>query len=141
VGFYFTDRGGELLAERLHGSRWHVQSTPLLPGADDISPPAVACPARSNCTAAGGYENDGPGSITLTERWNGRHTNRRTTRSPRMTTDSRGNGACPPGMGATRNNTSRLDPFSATSLARIATRTHLSSLVGRWPEVPLCAPR
>jgi hypothetical protein len=108
VGFYFTDRGGEVLAERLQGSRWHVQSTPLLPGAHDISPPAVACLARSSCTAVGGYENDGPGSITLTEQWNGGHKNRPTTMSSRVAADDQANGACRSGIGVTRNNTAPL---------------------------------
>jgi hypothetical protein len=36
-----------------------------------MSPPAVACPALSTCTTVGGYENDGPGSVTLAEQWQG----------------------------------------------------------------------
>jgi len=30
---------------------------------------SAACPARSTCIAAGGFENDGPGAKTLTEQW------------------------------------------------------------------------
>jgi hypothetical protein len=59
----------QTLAERWNGAHWQIQPTPLLPGVQDISPVAVACPARSSCIAAGGFENDGPGSKTLTERW------------------------------------------------------------------------
>jgi hypothetical protein len=59
------------LAERWNGTTWRIQPTPLLPAAHDISPPAVACPARAACTAVGGFENDGPGSVSLAERWRG----------------------------------------------------------------------
>jgi hypothetical protein len=69
VGFTFTSSGGMILAERWNGTRWRIQPTPLLPAAHDISPPAVACPARTACTAVGGFENDGPGSVSLAERW------------------------------------------------------------------------
>jgi hypothetical protein len=71
VGFTFTSSGGMILAERWNGTAWHIQPTPLLPAAHDVSLPAVACPERAACTAAGGYENDGPGSVTLAERWQG----------------------------------------------------------------------
>ena len=71
VGFTFTSSGGMILAERWNGTRWRIQPTPLLPAAHDISPPAVACPARTACTTAGGFENDGPGSVSLAERWQG----------------------------------------------------------------------
>jgi hypothetical protein len=74
VGFTFTSSGGMLLAERWNGTRWRIQPTPLLPAAHDISPPAVACPARTACTAVGGFENDGPGSVSLAERWRGNGT-------------------------------------------------------------------
>jgi hypothetical protein len=63
-----------ILAERWNGTRWRIQPTPLLPAAHDISPPAVACPARAACTAVGGFENDGPGSVSLAERWRGSRT-------------------------------------------------------------------
>jgi hypothetical protein len=66
-----TSLGGKILAERWNGTRWRIQPTPVLPVAHDISTPAVACPARTTCTAVGGYENDGPGSVTLAERWHG----------------------------------------------------------------------
>jgi hypothetical protein len=71
VGFTFTGSGGMILAERWNGTAWHIQPTPLLPAAHDVSLPAVACPERAACTAVGGYENDGPGSVTLAERWPG----------------------------------------------------------------------
>lgn len=71
VGFTFTSSGGMILAERWNGTAWHVQPAPLLPAAHDISLPAVACPDRAACTAVGGYENDGPTSVTLAERWPG----------------------------------------------------------------------
>jgi hypothetical protein len=34
----------------------------------------VACPARTACIAVGGFENDGPGSVSLAERWRGSRT-------------------------------------------------------------------
>jgi hypothetical protein len=71
VGFTFTSSGGRILAERWNGTAWHIQPTPLLPAAHDISLPAVACPDRTACTAVGGFENDGPGSVSLAERWRG----------------------------------------------------------------------
>jgi hypothetical protein len=74
VGFTFTPSGGIILAERWNGTTWRIQPTPLLPAAHDISPPAVACPARTACTAVGGFENDGPGSVSLAERWRGSRT-------------------------------------------------------------------
>jgi hypothetical protein len=69
VGFTFTNTGGIILAERWNGTRWRTQPTPLLPAAHDISPPAVACPTHDTCTTVGGFENDGPGSKSLAERW------------------------------------------------------------------------
>jgi hypothetical protein len=72
VGLAFAAPAGfppQTLAERWNGGRWRIQSTPLLPGVHDISPLSVACPAQSACIAAGGFENDGPGSKTLTEQW------------------------------------------------------------------------
>jgi hypothetical protein len=74
VGFTFTPSGGKILAERWNGTAWRIQPTPLLPAAHEISQPAVACPARAACTAAGGFENDGPGSVSLAERWRGNGT-------------------------------------------------------------------
>jgi hypothetical protein len=74
VGFTFTPSGGKILAERWNGTTWRIQPTPLLPAAHDISPPAVACPARAACTAVGGFENDGPGSVSLAVRWRGNGT-------------------------------------------------------------------
>jgi hypothetical protein len=74
VGFTFTPSGGKILAERWNGTTWRIQPTPLLPAAHDISPPAVACPARAACIAVGGFENDGPGSVSLAERWRGNGT-------------------------------------------------------------------
>jgi hypothetical protein len=71
VGFTFTSSGGMILAERWNGTAWHIQPTPLLAAAHDVSLPAVACPERTACTAVGGYENDGPTSVTLAERWPG----------------------------------------------------------------------
>jgi hypothetical protein len=61
----------QTLAERWNGTRWRIQPTPVLPGVQDMNGFSVACPARSACIAVGGFENDGPGSKTLTERWRG----------------------------------------------------------------------
>jgi hypothetical protein len=59
----------QTLAERWNGMRWRIQPTPLLPGVGDMNNFSVACPAQSACIAVGGFENDGPGSKTLTEQW------------------------------------------------------------------------
>ena len=69
IGFYFTDVGGQLLAERWNGTTWTEQPTPLFPGVHEIAQPAVSCPTQGSCIAVGGYEPDGPGSITLAEHW------------------------------------------------------------------------
>ena len=71
VGFTFTSSGGMIFAERWNGTAWHIQPTPLLPAAFEISLPAVACPARAACTTVGGFRNDGPGMVSLAERWRG----------------------------------------------------------------------
>jgi len=71
IGFTFTGAGGLLLAERWNGSAWTIQPTPLIPAAHDMGLPAIACTSKSSCTAVGGYENDGPGSVTLAEQWKG----------------------------------------------------------------------
>ena len=56
-------------AERWDGTQCTVPPTPTLPGAYDITPPAVSCPTVSFCTAAAGFTNDGP-PVTLAEQWN-----------------------------------------------------------------------
>ncbi len=61
----------QTLAERWNGARWRIQPTPLLPGIGLLSSFSVACPAPSACIAAGGFEHDGPGSVSLAERWRG----------------------------------------------------------------------
>jgi hypothetical protein len=61
----------QTLAERWNGVRWRIQPTPLLPAIGDLSNFSVACPARSTCIAAGGFENDGQDTKTLTEQWRG----------------------------------------------------------------------
>jgi hypothetical protein len=111
VGFYFTDVGGTLLSERWNGRRWNVQPTPLLAGAHEMSPPAVACPTLLRCVAVGGYENDGPGSITLAERWTGRSVTRPTSR---------------PASASSPNDASRSRPLAASS----AVRSRQPSLLG-----------
>jgi hypothetical protein len=70
AGLVFTPSAPFTIAERWDGTRWSVQETPNLPGAYDIDPPAVSCPTLANCTAVGGYTNDGP-KVTLAEQWNG----------------------------------------------------------------------
>jgi hypothetical protein len=59
----------QTLAEKWNGRRWRIQRTPVLPGITDLSNFSVACPSRSICMAAGGFENDGPGAKSLTELW------------------------------------------------------------------------
>jgi len=69
VGLNLPDSGPAMLAERWDGTSWQIQPMPTPPGAPDIDPPAVACPALSACTAAGGYTSVGP-KVTLAEQWN-----------------------------------------------------------------------
>jgi hypothetical protein len=69
IGFYFTNAGGQLFADRLQDGSWSEQPTPLLPQVFEMAQPAVSCATRFTCIAVGGYEPDGPGSITLTEHW------------------------------------------------------------------------
>jgi hypothetical protein len=57
------------LAERWNGRSWHIQPTPVLPGLGLVNNFSAACPTQSTCIAAGAFENDGPGSKTLTEVW------------------------------------------------------------------------
>jgi hypothetical protein len=73
VGLAFGPGGfpPQTLAERWNGVRWRIQPTPLLAGVRDMNGPSVACPARSACIAVAGFENDGPGSVSLTEQWRG----------------------------------------------------------------------
>jgi len=59
------------LAERWDGTNWQIQPTPVLPGLGLVNNFSAACPAPSTCIAAGAFENDGPGSKTLTEIWRG----------------------------------------------------------------------
>jgi hypothetical protein len=66
-----SGRPTQTLAERWNGAKWRIQPTPLLPGIGLLNNFAAACPAPSACIAAGGFENDGPGAKTLTERWRG----------------------------------------------------------------------
>jgi hypothetical protein len=58
------------LAERWDGHIWSVQATPNPAGAQDITLAAVACPARTVCTAFG-LNLTGSGPLTLAERWSG----------------------------------------------------------------------
>jgi len=71
VGFSFVNGGGALNAARWDGTSWRQQRSPLLPAAHDISFPGVSCPAIAMCMAVGGFENDGPGSKTLAEQFDG----------------------------------------------------------------------
>ena len=59
------------LAERWNGVQWRIQPTPVLPGLGLVNNFSAACPTQSTCIAAGAFENDGPGSKTLTEIWRG----------------------------------------------------------------------
>jgi hypothetical protein len=72
VGLAFSPPSGFppfTLAERWNGTSWTIQRTPQIPAVGDMSPPAVSCPARTACTAVGGYESPSPTSVTLTEQW------------------------------------------------------------------------
>jgi hypothetical protein len=62
--------GVSTIAEHWDGTQWTVQSTPHLPGASNVDPPAVSCPTLPTCMAVGGFTNDGP-KVTLAEQWNG----------------------------------------------------------------------
>jgi hypothetical protein len=58
------------LAERWNGHTWSVQATPNPSGGQEIFLAAVACPARTVCTAVG-LNLTGSGPLTLAERWSG----------------------------------------------------------------------
>jgi hypothetical protein len=58
------------LAERWNGRTWQVQATPNPSGGQEIFLAAVACPARTVCTAFG-LNLTGSGPLTLAERWSG----------------------------------------------------------------------
>ena len=58
------------LAERWNGHTWSVQATPNPSGGQETFLAAVACPARTVCTAVG-LNLTGSGPLTLAERWSG----------------------------------------------------------------------
>jgi hypothetical protein len=58
------------LAERWNGRTWQVQATPNPSGGQEVFLAAVACPARTVCTAFG-LNLTGFGPLTLAERWSG----------------------------------------------------------------------
>jgi Tol biopolymer transport system component len=66
AGLAFTPSAPLILAERWDGTAWTVQRTPS-PFAFDISPPGVACPSVSTCTAVASYSS--VSQVTLAERW------------------------------------------------------------------------
>lgn len=98
IGFTFTRAGGLLLAERLNGTGWSIQSTPLIPAAHDMGLPTIACSAKSWCMAVGGFENDGPGSVTLAELWRGGAA--AWALRPALTSAGSGRGCVPPALAA-----------------------------------------
>jgi hypothetical protein len=53
VGFYSTDSQEDLqgFSEVMSGHRWHLDSTPLLPGSNALF--GVTCPSNGSCTAVG----------------------------------------------------------------------------------------
>lgn len=61
----------ESFVERWNGTKWAVQATPKLPGAEGSLLQAVACGAVNSCTAVGFYDHAGT-DLALAERWNGR---------------------------------------------------------------------
>jgi hypothetical protein len=66
---FFPDK---VLAERLNGANWSIQTTPLPAGTTDASLTGVSCSASNACTAVGGYSTTGAfPNKTLAERWNG----------------------------------------------------------------------
>jgi hypothetical protein len=71
MGFTFTGTGAMVLAEHWNGSSWSIQPTPLIPAANDMGLPAVACTSTVWCIAVTGYSNDGGNSVTLAEQWRG----------------------------------------------------------------------
>jgi hypothetical protein len=62
------DTGPLSLAEVWDGSGWTRQTTPVIPGAGDLDPPAIACATTDNCVMVGGYTNN-YAKLTLAERW------------------------------------------------------------------------
>jgi hypothetical protein len=82
VGPTLTSLGWVILAERWNGTTWRIQPTPALAAAHNMNVPGVACPASTACIAVGGYENDGPGSVTLAEQLRGGNTAPRASMAP-----------------------------------------------------------
>ena len=62
------DTGPLTLAEVWDGSGWTRQTTPVIPGAGDLDPPAIACATPDTCVMVGGYTNN-YAKLTLAERW------------------------------------------------------------------------
>ncbi len=70
VGSYSDGTGNLMLAERWNGSHWTIQSVPAPPGAVDSELAGVSCTSGTACIVAGDYDN-GTGTVTLAEAWNG----------------------------------------------------------------------
>jgi hypothetical protein len=59
-----------VLAERLRGLTWHIQSTPHLSPAVTVDLASVSCPTATECVAVGGWFRKSF-VVTLAEAWNG----------------------------------------------------------------------
>jgi hypothetical protein len=81
VGDYRGASADFALVERWGGRHWTIQTTPLPNGALSTTLSAVSCASASTCTAVGSYEN-GVGTGTLAERWDGKHWTIQTTPNP-----------------------------------------------------------
>jgi hypothetical protein len=99
VGLAFPATGPVTLAARWNGTAWKIQSTPSIPFAYEIDPPAVACPSLSACTAVGGCTNDGP-KVTLAERWSATEQSTPHTRIRHRATHARSEFRLLPAVGA-----------------------------------------
>ena len=72
VGSFGNTAGREVvLAERLDGARWSIQSVPSPAGATNSALKDVSCSSTSACTAVGDVLNPDAVDVTLAERWDG----------------------------------------------------------------------
>jgi hypothetical protein len=90
VGFYKNSAGTiVLLAERLNGETWELQ-TPVTPSeAKESRLTSVSCTTMSACTAVGYYKDSAGTFVTLAERWNGTKWEIQTTVNPSEAKESR----------------------------------------------------
>jgi hypothetical protein len=60
------------LAERWNGSKWTLQTTPAISGSVFATLGGIACPASTDCWAAGVSNTSSGGTNPVLEKWNGK---------------------------------------------------------------------